>query len=190
MAAKKEKSIGEALHWSYASLAMSHAALDDGALQFKRHHFMVRSRLYAGLRNGTLNIGALADDERLKLKLPQACAYCGSDERLTVDHLIPKKKGGPDVGDNMVWACASCNSSKGARDVLEWLALRGQKPSVLLLRRYLKIAIAYCEEHSLLEHPESFDGELPFSLAALRGPRPELAEMVLWVAARPSASAD
>lgn len=189
MAATKEKSIGEALYWSYANIAMSHAALDDGALRFKPHHYMVRSRLYAGLRNGTMKIGSLADDERLKLKLPQACAYCGIDEKLTVDHLIPRKKGGPDVGENMVWACASCNSSKGARDVLEWLALRGRKPSVLLLRRYLKIAIAYCDEHSLLEQPESHDGQLPFSLAALRAPKPALAEMVLWVAARPKASA-
>ncbi|MCX6621012.1 MAG: HNH endonuclease [Acidobacteria bacterium] len=70
--------------------------------------------------------------------LPQACCYCGSRECLSVDHLIPTKRGGANSGDNMVWACRSCNSSKCARDALEWLAERNEFPPVLLLRRYLQ----------------------------------------------------
>ena len=67
-----------------------------------------------------------------------------------MDHLISKKKGGPDHGENMVWACRPCNSSKGATDVLEWFGRKGTFPPLLLLRRYLKIAHQYCSERDLL----------------------------------------
>jgi hypothetical protein len=43
---------------------------------------MIRARLYKGLRGGTMNIGPIADDERLKMILPQACCYCGSNQHL------------------------------------------------------------------------------------------------------------
>ncbi len=107
--------VGELLHWSYANLAMAHSAITAKAEKYGRTQFMVRARLYAGLNKRTMDIGPLADDERLKMVLPQACSYCGSREFLSVDHLIPTKRGGANSGDNFVWACRSCNSSKCAR---------------------------------------------------------------------------
>ena len=115
------ETVAERLFWSYANLAMAQVAVENGHLIYNRTAFMVRSRLYSGLFKGTLNIGGLALDERLKISLPQACCYCGSREHLAVDHLVPTRRGGQDSGDNMVWACRPCNSSKGARDVIEWL---------------------------------------------------------------------
>ena len=49
-----------------------------------------------------------------------SCAYCGSKDFLTVDHLIPVSKGGPDCITNLVPACSFCNASKGNRDVVKW----------------------------------------------------------------------
>lgn len=44
------------------------------------------------------------------------CAYCGKrPERLTQDHIIPLSKGGHHTATNVVPACQSCNSRKGAR---------------------------------------------------------------------------
>jgi len=43
------------------------------------------------------------------------CQYCGSDHHLTVDHVIPRSKGGPDSWDNVVTSCAPCNLKKGDR---------------------------------------------------------------------------
>ena len=176
----KTNTVGETLYWCYANLAMSHAAITHQATAIGRRHFIIRSRLYAGLRKGTMNVGPLADDERLKLVLPQACAYCGSREYLAVDHLVPRKRGGPDAGDNMVWACRSCNSSKGARDALEWLANHGQFPPLLLLRRYLKLAIEHCSEHGLMEQPVAEASDLPFALHALPRSFPPPSTLVLW----------
>lgn len=41
------------------------------------------------------------------------CQYCGSIKNLTIDHIIPKSKGGKDTWDNMVVACGPCNTKKG-----------------------------------------------------------------------------
>jgi 5-methylcytosine-specific restriction protein A len=42
------------------------------------------------------------------------CRYCGGPAT-TVDHLIPKARGGTDDDGNLVAACRPCNSAKGSR---------------------------------------------------------------------------
>jgi 5-methylcytosine-specific restriction endonuclease McrA len=41
------------------------------------------------------------------------CQYCGSRSNLTVDHVVPRSKGGPSSWDNIVASCAPCNRRKG-----------------------------------------------------------------------------
>jgi 5-methylcytosine-specific restriction endonuclease McrA len=41
------------------------------------------------------------------------CQYCGSRRQLTIDHLIPKSKGGKTSWTNLVTACNRCNIQKG-----------------------------------------------------------------------------
>lgn len=41
------------------------------------------------------------------------CAYCDSEDNLTIDHIIPQSKGGLDDTKNVVCCCHSCNQSKG-----------------------------------------------------------------------------
>jgi len=175
------KTVGELLHWSYANLAMAHSAITARAEKYGRAQFMIRSRLYAGLNKQTMNIAPLADDERLKMVLPQACCYCGSRDYLSVDHLIPTKRGGANTGDNLVWACRSCNSSKRARDALEWLMEKNQFPPILLLRRYLKLAIEMSQERNLMDTPLAEAPELPFSLSAIPQAFPQPGQLRLWV---------
>ena len=43
------------------------------------------------------------------------CQYCGSRSNLTVDHVIPRSKGGPSSWENIVASCAPCNRRKGDR---------------------------------------------------------------------------
>jgi 5-methylcytosine-specific restriction endonuclease McrA len=45
-----------------------------------------------------------------------ACQYCGSERgNLTIDHVIPRSKGGSSAWDNIVTCCAPCNRRKGDR---------------------------------------------------------------------------
>jgi len=44
------------------------------------------------------------------------CQYCGRKEpALTIDHVIPRSKGGGESWDNLVTACRACNNTKGDR---------------------------------------------------------------------------
>lgn len=55
-----------------------------------------------------------------------ACAYCGSSDRITADHFIPLNS--PEcpgtIAENMIPACHACNSGKKDRDPVEWLTER------------------------------------------------------------------
>jgi 5-methylcytosine-specific restriction endonuclease McrA len=43
------------------------------------------------------------------------CVYCGSTGRLTLDHVVPRSRGGDSVWENVVTSCAPCNMRKGNR---------------------------------------------------------------------------
>lgn len=43
------------------------------------------------------------------------CQLCGTEESLSVDHIVPRNLGGDDNLSNLQVLCSSCNSSKGGR---------------------------------------------------------------------------
>ena len=47
------------------------------------------------------------------------CVYCGSTGRLTLDHVVPRSRGGDSVWENVVTSCAPCNLRKADRLVEE-----------------------------------------------------------------------
>ena len=48
------------------------------------------------------------------------CQYCGRDNvELTIDHVVPKSRGGPHSWDNLVSACKVCNHRKGGKSPAE-----------------------------------------------------------------------
>jgi len=47
------------------------------------------------------------------------CQYCGSHAHLTIDHIIPRSRGGASTWDNIVTSCATCNTRKGDRLLAE-----------------------------------------------------------------------
>jgi 5-methylcytosine-specific restriction endonuclease McrA len=49
------------------------------------------------------------------------CIYCGRPAT-TVDHILPRSRGGTDDPDNVVPACKACNSAKSNRTPQEWRA--------------------------------------------------------------------
>lgn len=43
------------------------------------------------------------------------CQYCGTKSDLTLDHVLPRSRGGKDSWENLVTACNQCNVKKGNR---------------------------------------------------------------------------
>lgn len=168
MPPKKEATIADRLYWAYANLAMAEKAVHDGETEYLRLHFMVRARLYSGLTKGTMSPRTLMHDQRIRMKLPQQCLYCGSVSQLAVDHVIPLNRGGADGGDNAVWACRSCNSSKSDRDLFDWWSKsRPGFPPLFAIRVYLKQAIAYFVARDQMKlKPENLV-DSPFSFSSL-----------------------
>lgn len=43
------------------------------------------------------------------------CQYCGSTRSLTIDHVIPRSRGGDSSWTNVTLACSTCNTRKGSK---------------------------------------------------------------------------
>ncbi len=62
-----------------------------------------------------------------------SCQYCGSKgDKLSIDHVIPRSRGGLDTWENVTTACLSCNVIKGNKTPEE-----AQMPLMVLPRRPL-----------------------------------------------------
>jgi 5-methylcytosine-specific restriction endonuclease McrA len=58
------------------------------------------------------------------------CVYCESKKQLTLDHVIPKSRGGGNEWTNLVTSCFKCNLRKGNRTPEEANMVMRKKPYV------------------------------------------------------------
>ncbi|KAA9345965.1 HNH endonuclease [Adhaeribacter soli] len=66
------------------------------------------------------------------------CQYCGTSKNLTLDHLMPRSRGGKSSWTNLITACGRCNTRKGDRTPEEaGLTLKQlpKKPSLISFLR-------------------------------------------------------
>jgi 5-methylcytosine-specific restriction endonuclease McrA len=57
------------------------------------------------------------------------CQYCGASTRdLTIDHVVPKHRGGRHEWENLVAACRACNHRKGSKTLAEARMLLRREP--------------------------------------------------------------
>ena len=67
------------------------------------------------------------------------CQYCGTGKDLTLDHVLPKSKGGATSWKNLVTACKGCNSRKGDMTPEEAemvLKVKPYKPSYIVFIKH------------------------------------------------------
>ena len=183
MAKKKIGTVKEKIYWSYANLAMAHTAVDKKQEKYGRFNFMIRAKLFKGLIDGTMNMRTIFDDEKIKLQTGQICNYCGSSENLSFDHIFSQRFGGKDNAENLIFACKTCNSSKGKKDLMEWMNFRGQFLPLMIIRRYIKLTFNYCLENNLMDKKiEELNGlELPFKIDLLPTSYPNPNELILSI---------
>ena len=48
-----------------------------------------------------------------------SCIYCGKTSE-SIDHVLPRSRGGLSITENCVPSCLSCNGSKTDNDAFEW----------------------------------------------------------------------
>ncbi len=68
------------------------------------------------------------------------CAYCGAVARhLTLDHIIPKSRGGDSSFENCVASCRACNNSKACRTPNEACMYLKKKPYQPTISEFLRM---------------------------------------------------
>lgn len=83
---------------------------------------MQTSWRFATNRTETLSI----DAAKALIKNPPKCPYCEIVipwREFSIDHIIPKSKGGANDYTNLIWTCRTCNMSKGDLTGMEFTAL-------------------------------------------------------------------
>ena len=97
----------------------------EKAEMIERNHEVVRSVSMTMHLPSIVRLGRLIQTPRMRILLNRKnivkrdghqCQYCGTTEgQITVDHIIPRDRGGQDTWDNLVCACMRCNTKKGNR---------------------------------------------------------------------------
>lgn len=133
MPPKSVKTLGDLIYWQYAKIISDSAGFGKGNFRF------IMDR-YKKLKSVEIEWSSSIREWVREMENASQCIYCGSREKLTVDHMIPTSRGGPDHPDNAVMACASCNSSKGDRRLYEFYGLGGRNEVPRIAEgKYLKL---------------------------------------------------
>jgi len=66
-------------------------------------------------------LGFVSNEMRLRVfeKDNFKCVFCGSEDKLQVDHIIPFSKGGKTILKNLQTLCWKCNSGKKAKNIIK-----------------------------------------------------------------------
>ena len=72
---------------------------------------IIRLLKYVGYQSNGLKVNR----NRIYRRDGYECVYCGSKKELTLDHVIPKSKGGKNEWTNLVTSCFNCNVKKRDR---------------------------------------------------------------------------
>ena len=126
------KTICDQIFWQYAKLIAKSAGF-EGQRAFQMSRF-------TQLRNGRIIWSSTIREWLREHEKPDECIYCGVKGPLTTEHILPRSCGGPDIPDNAIRVCQSCNSSKGGMRLYEWKGLQAKdKIPRIAEGKYLKL---------------------------------------------------
>ncbi len=112
---------------------------------------MIMSK-FTQLKNGTIHWSSSVTEYLREREKPNTCIYCGKEDNLTVEHILPRSCGGEDITDNVVMVCKMCNCSKGGRRLYEWRGLDDKDHHHRIAEgKYLKYLYSLHEKRGTLD---------------------------------------
>jgi len=139
------RTLKDLLFWQYAKIISESAGFG------KSNYGFIMDR-FKRLRSGEIEWSSSIREWIHEMENPDRCIYCGADEKLIVEHMIPLSRGGPDHPDNAVMVCAGCNSSKGDRRLYEFYGLENRNRIPRIAEgKYLKLLYDELDQRGLLE---------------------------------------
>ncbi len=138
------RSVRDLIFWQYAKI------ISESAGAGKRQYGFVMDR-FKKLTSGEIQWSTSIREYVKERTKPDECIYCGNKTDLTLEHILPRSRGGPDTTDNAVMVCKSCNSSKGDKRLYEWYTLdrRYELPRIAE-GKYLKLLYTLHEQTGTL----------------------------------------
>lgn len=100
-------------------------AIEAHRLAFPEKYIEYRANRRARKRNAPGNGIPASAILEIAARQKGKCVYCGSKSLLTLDHIQPLFLGGSHDVSNAQMVCKSCNSSKGAKDPIEFANSKG-----------------------------------------------------------------
>ena len=67
------------------------------------NHYLIRSKLYAGLCSASMHAPGFFDDDTLKILFVRFCWHCGTTQILSVGHIILQSTRRLDGGKNLTY---------------------------------------------------------------------------------------
>jgi len=138
------KTIRDQIFWQYAKI------ISESAGEGKNNYGFIMDR-FKKLQSGAIQWSSSIREYVKEHENPSACVYCGSNGSLTLEHMLPRSRGGPDIPDNAVWVCADCNSRKGSKRLYEWYGLENRNALPRIAEgKYLKLLYSLHESKGTL----------------------------------------
>ncbi|KXB00085.1 HNH endonuclease [candidate division MSBL1 archaeon SCGC-AAA259O05] len=108
------KTVEDLIFWQYAKIISKSAGMG------KKNYGFIMER-FKKLQSGEIEWSTSIREYVRESERKDECIYCGEEcEDLTLEHILPLSRGGPDTPDNAVHVCQSCNSRKGSKRPYEW----------------------------------------------------------------------
>lgn len=141
------KTVEDLIYWQYAKLISKSAGFGLSGRAFQMKTFQE-------LKTGKKVWSTTIREYLHEIDQSGVCVYCGAqgNGELTLEHILPTNRGGPNIPDNAVMVCTKCNSSKGGKRLYEWIGLEN-KDSVPRIAegKYLKLLYSLHERRNSLQ---------------------------------------
>ena len=169
------KTLLDQINFQYAKIiACSAFGCANGKEAKKRCYGFIKST-FKDLKSGKKQWSDIEREDWQLVESDKACAYCGANEDLAREHIVPRslrineRCSGCDVIQaihNKVWACRSCNSEKGVLGLYTFYKKR-LEPEVkfydfipaLVEKKYLKTVFACLSGCAACLSMEDCDGD-------------------------------
>lgn len=151
------KNVEDLIFYEYAKLI-------NKAAKMAPNNFAFRTSVWKKLKSGEIKMSTSIREWEIERENRKICIYCGSTEKIQSEHIIPKSKGGPNIADNLVDSCQTCNLKKSNKDVFEFCAMLDMDVPRLVKGKILKLVYSkHAEQGTLQESDIDGDGKLNLS---------------------------
>ncbi len=171
------ETIRDLIYYQYAKVIARRAFNASDGKEAKKYSYGFIKNTFRELKSGVKSWSEITREDWQFVESEKKCIYCGCEGELQKEHIVPKSLGIQprcktcDIIQgihNQVWACRSCNSSKGTKGLYEFYKEKfpGEKKYYdlippLLEKKYLK-TIFNCHRcaESLSKGDLDGDGEI------------------------------